>query len=78
MRQRFATARLLQNQLEQNHEVQISTQTMRNRLREYDSRPRVAARGPALTPAHRRARLDFAREHIHSEEADSGKSSLHR
>lgn len=70
LRQRFATARLLQNQLEQTHGVQISTQTIRNRLREYDLRPRVAARGPALTPAHRRARLDFAREHIHWEEAD--------
>ena len=66
LRQRFATIRLLQNQLEQTHEVQISTQTMRNRLREYDLRPRVAARGPALTPA----RVDFAREHIHWEEAD--------
>ena len=64
LRQRFATARLFQNQLEQTHEVQISTQTIRNRLSEYDLRPRVATRGPALTPAHQRARLDFAREHL--------------
>lgn len=42
----------------------ISTQTVRNRLHEVNLRSRVRAVRPQLTREHRRARLNFARNHI--------------
>ena len=45
-------------------DVDISVQTVRNRLREDNLRARVPAKGPLLTRAHRVARLEFAREHV--------------
>ncbi|XP_072380860.1 uncharacterized protein [Diabrotica undecimpunctata] len=61
LRQRFVTTRSLQSQLEDVHNVRISCQTVVicNLVN------RIPARGPALTIAHRRARLEFARNHIH-------------
>lgn len=43
----------------------ISVQTVRNRLRETEVRSRSAARVPMLSPMHRRARLAYARQHVH-------------
>jgi len=65
VRQRFVTGRLLQTQLQDAAGLRISTDTVRRRLADSNLRPRIPARGPALTPEHRRARLNFAREHIH-------------
>lgn len=42
----------------------ISTQTVRNRLHESGMRSRVRAVRPQLTRAHRRARLNFCRNHL--------------
>lgn len=64
LRQRFVTARSLQIQLREVSGLQISGETIRQRLRACNLRPRVAARGPALTIDHRRARLNFATEHV--------------
>lgn len=64
LRQRFVTARSLQMQLREVSGLQISGETIRQRLRAFNLRPRVAARGPALTRDHRRARLNFATDHV--------------
>lgn len=63
VRERFTTARSLQQQLARVHGVQVSIETVRTRLAEVNLHPRVPARCPALSPDHRRSRLDFAREH---------------
>ena len=42
----------------------ISSDTVRRRLREYGIRARRAHRGPILTVRHRRARLDWAHRHL--------------
>lgn len=70
LRQRFVTARSLRNQLFETHNVAISVQTTRNRLKEFQLFCRRPARGPRLTAAHRRARLAFAREHVNWQQAD--------
>ncbi|EEZ99108.1 Transposable element Tcb2 transposase-like Protein [Tribolium castaneum] len=56
---------MLQNELLTARNVQISTQTVRNRQREDDLRARVAAKGPLLNREHRVAILQFAREYAH-------------
>lgn len=43
---------------------QISTQTVRRRLHEGQLHSRSAATAPELTPGHRRARRNFAQEHL--------------
>lgn len=70
LRQRFVTASCLQSQLLEVEGVRVSTETVRQRLREANLRPRIPARGPALTVDHRRARLNFARNHVGWLEAD--------
>lgn len=70
LRQRFVTARTLQTQLRDATGLQVCGETVRQRLREHNLRPRIAARGPALTRDHRRARLNFAREHLNWLEAE--------
>jgi hypothetical protein len=64
LRTRHCTARLLQNEMLAARDVEISLQTVRNRLREDNIRARVPARAPQLTRQHRVARLAFAREHV--------------
>ena len=61
-RHRHATARELRNEFGVTY-VTISDQTIRNRLHEAGLRSRIPARTPQLTPQHRAARLEFAREH---------------
>ncbi|XP_072400646.1 uncharacterized protein [Diabrotica undecimpunctata] len=70
LRQRFVTTRSLQSQLEDAHNVRISCETFRQRLKESNLVNRTPARGQALTVAHRRAHLELARNHIHWLEAD--------
>lgn len=64
LRERFTTSRAIQMQLRAIHNVQPCVETVARRLRSSNLKVRIPARGPALTPEHRRARLQFAREHI--------------
>ncbi|MBN3291941.1 TCB2 transposase, partial [Polypterus senegalus] len=62
-RNRLSTARALQNDLQRATGVNVSTQTIRNRLHEDGLRARRPVVGPVLTAQHRGARLAFAQEH---------------
>lgn len=53
-----------QQQQQRGRPRNISRSTVGNRLREAGLRARNAARGPMLTPAHCRARLAYARQHV--------------
>lgn len=76
LREPFAPANIIaQNFPNRHHQQQrqrrqggrpgnISRSTVRNRLRETGLRARNAARGPMLNAAHRRARLQYARDHV--------------
>lgn len=64
LRTRTSTAKDLQVRLRTTHGVELSDQTVRNRLKEANLRPRRPVRKPALTPYHIRTRLNFAREHV--------------
>ena len=59
----MSTACALQNDLQQATGVNVSAQTIRNRLHEGGLRARHPVVGPVLTTQHREARLAFAREH---------------
>ncbi len=59
----MSTARALQNDLQQATGVNVSDQTIRNRLHEGGLRVRCPLVGPVLTARHRGARLAFAIEH---------------
>lgn len=64
LRRRTSTARALQNDLVRATGVQVSDQTVRNRLKEQNLKPRRPVRKPRLTLQHRRARRTFAQEHV--------------
>ena len=59
----MSTARALQNDLQQATGVNVSDQTIRNRLHEGGLRARRPLVGPVLTAQHQRARLAFPIEH---------------
>ncbi len=59
----MSTARALQNDLQQATGVNVSDQTIRNRLHEGGLRARRPLVGPVLTARHRGARLAFVTEH---------------
>lgn len=63
LRNRRLNAVQVQQSLRDECQVVISSDTVRRRLAERNLTPKRAATGPALTVAHRRARLEFAREH---------------
>jgi transposase len=63
LRKRTNTARTLQNDLLRARGVQISDQTVRNRLREAGLRSRRPAKVMRLTRNQRQARMHFAQEH---------------
>ncbi|KAG2456868.1 TCB2 transposase, partial [Polypterus senegalus] len=62
-RNRMSTARALQNYLQQVTGVNVSDQTIRNRLHEGGLRAQRPLVGPVLTAEHRGARLAFAIEY---------------
>lgn len=64
LRQRFLTTRTLQRSILNVHNVNLSIETVRRRLREVNLRPRRPATGPKLSLEHRRNRLTYAQEHI--------------
>ena len=63
LRNRKVTAKQLQRDLLHNRRVRVSTDTVLRRLRASGVRSRRPYRGIVLTPAHRRARLAWARRH---------------
>src|SRR5678816_3377803 len=65
LRDRHTTARHLQIQLAEVHGTRVSDNTVRRRLAEHNHLSRRPAIGPPHTTVYRRARLAFAREHIH-------------
>ena len=70
LRNRTLTAPELQNVVRRTYGIQISSNTIRRRLRGRNLTPRIPARGPRLTAEHRRNRLQFARMHVNWEPAD--------
>lgn len=70
LRNRTLTAPEVQNVARRTYGIQISSRTIRRRLREGNLTPRIPARGPRLTAEHRRNRLQFARMHVNWEPAD--------
>lgn len=63
LRIRHCTARQIKNELLTVRNVNVTSQTVRNRLREQGIRARIPAKGPILTREHRIHRLQFARDH---------------
>jgi len=59
----MSTARALQNELQQATGVNISDQTIRNRLHEGGNQKQCPLVGPVLTARHHGSRLAFAIEH---------------
>jgi hypothetical protein len=64
LRHRTLTAPALQVMTLGRYQFQISANTVRRRLVEHDLRPRIPARDPQLTAAHRKVRLLFAQNHV--------------
>lgn len=64
LRNRHLTAVDVQQHLTRVRGVAVSARTVRRRLRASNLTPKRPATGPKLTANHRRARLQFAREHL--------------
>jgi transposase len=73
LRNRHLTAPQLQNELHNARNVEVSERTIRRRLIENNLTSRRPANGPLLLPHHKRARLQFARNHIHWTADDWGR-----
>ncbi|KAJ4442807.1 hypothetical protein ANN_04400 [Periplaneta americana] len=63
LRQRKKTARDLQNDLYMTYGIRVSDQTVRNRLRKENIRPKNSVKKQRLTNEHKAARLKFAENH---------------
>lgn len=63
LRQRTKTARDLQNDLRMASGIRVSDQTIRNRLRKENIRPKRPVKKPRLTNEHKAARRTFAQNH---------------
>ncbi|KAF2879216.1 hypothetical protein ILUMI_26954 [Ignelater luminosus] len=70
LRQRFLTTRSLQSQLKDVHNARIGCETVRKHLKGGNVINRIPVRGQALRIAHRKAHLEFARNHVYWLEAD--------
>jgi transposase len=70
LRQRFVTSTLVQKEFSRTYGFRISQDAVRRRLAEADLHPYIPARGPLLTPDHRRQRLLFANEHLNWNDND--------
>lgn len=64
LRNRALTGVQVQQELRETRGVAVSGWTVRRRLKAASLEPKRPATGPKLTPAHRAARLRFAREHV--------------
>lgn len=64
LRNRALTGVQVQQELRETRAVVASEWTVRRRLKAANLTPKRPATGPKLTPAHRVARLSFAREHV--------------
>lgn len=64
LRNRSFTGVQVQQELRETRGVAVSSWTVRRRLKAANLTPKRPAKGPKLTPAHRAARLRFAREHV--------------
>lgn len=64
LRERRTSARVLRQHLRDTRNVNVSTDTIRRRLREQGIRARRPAVRPVLTRAHRAARLAWCRRHL--------------
>lgn len=69
-RNRQSTARSINMDFRRGAGVRMSNETVRSRLHEDGMNARRPATGPILIPRHRRARLDFARNHQHWQDGD--------
>lgn len=65
LRNRFYNAVEVRQHLRATRRTTVSVSTVRRRLKEKKITAKRAATSPKLTAQHRRARLQFAREHIH-------------
>lgn len=63
LRNRHLTGVDVQQELRRVRGVAVSEWTVRRRLKQANLTPKRPATGPQLTPGHRQARLQFAREH---------------
>ena len=66
----FVNATTLRNEFRNAVGVNISTQTVRNRLRQSDLRSRKACIRIPLTRLHKQARLDWAQDHVNFTDND--------
>lgn len=64
LRNRALTSVQIQQELRETRGVDVSSSTVRRRLRAANLTPKRPAKCPKLTRAHRVARLRFAREHV--------------
>jgi transcriptional regulator with XRE-family HTH domain len=70
LKQRFVTSSSLSQDFSRRYNIQISQNTLRQRLAEHHLLLFVPATGPLLTTGHRKRRLEFTRDHLNWQEAD--------
>ncbi len=70
LRNPFLTSSMLAMEANASRAKPITSRTVQNRLREQGLRSRKPAEGPVLSRRHRRARLEFARNHVSWTAAD--------
>lgn len=61
---RFESAQKIANKIEEDHNIKISSQTVRNRIHEQGFQGRVCRKKPFLTKKHKQRRLAFAKKYV--------------